>query len=222
MDEKALTADEFQRLASVSRETLARLSLYLDLLRRWQDRINLVGKSTLDDPWRRHFLDSAQLCALMPADAKIVTDLGSGAGFPGLVLAIILGVNTHLIESDARKCAFLREVARVTRAPATIHPARIETVSPWPSDIVVARALAPISHLLDYAWPFLSLSPAPGRMCLFLKSENFEQELTSATKTWNMRTEIRSSISDLRGRIICIRDLTPEVSEDGRHNDGSR
>lgn len=212
----ALTAAEFQSLASVSRETLDRLAIHLALLIRWQNRINLVAKSTLADPWRRHYLDSAQLAPLIPLGARVLTDLGSGAGFPGLVLSILLNLEIHLVESDERKCAFLREAVRLTNAPVVIHAGRIEALEPWRSEIVVARALAPVSALLDFAWPFVTRSDARFRACFFLKSENFETELTAASKKWSMRVETRPSITDPRGRVICIRDLTPGVSEDGR------
>jgi 16S rRNA (guanine527-N7)-methyltransferase len=215
----ALTAEEFQRVTNVSRETLDRLGAHLDLLVRWQSRINLVGKSTLIDPWRRHYLDSAQLAPLIGEDAKVVTDLGSGGGFPGLVLAILRDIETHLIESDERKCAFLRESVRVTRAPVVIHAGRIESMAPWVSDIVTARALAPISELLKLGWPFLTRSRSPERAGLFLKSENCETELTAASKEWKMRIDSRPSITDPRGRVIVIRDLTPEVDANGSRCD---
>jgi 16S rRNA (guanine527-N7)-methyltransferase len=214
-----LTAEGFQVLTNVSRETLVRLGRYLDLLTHWQTRINLVGRSTLNDPWRRHFLDSAQLIPLLPPNATTLTDLGSGAGFPGLVLSIVLGVEAHLIESDARKGAFLREAARSAGARATIHTIRIEKAQAWASDVVVARALAPVSQLLDYAWPFVSRSQHPQKACLFLKSENCDQELTAAKKNWSMRVETQPSITDLRSCILRIQGLTPEARTDGRHND---
>lgn len=212
----ALTPEQFQRESGVSRETLGRLELYLDLLRHWQVRINLVARSTLDDPWRRHILDSTQLSAFVPKEASALTDIGSGAGLPGLVLAIVGGQEVHLVDSDERKCAFLREAVRIANAPAVIHCSRIESVQPWASDVVTARAVAPVSALLRYSWRFLALSRASFRMCLLLKGESFEEELTTASKNWNMRVEARPSVTNLRGRVLCIRDLTPEVTGDGR------
>jgi 16S rRNA (guanine527-N7)-methyltransferase len=217
-----LTPEEFQREVGVSRETLGRLALYLDLLRHWQSRINLVARSTLEDPWRRHILDSAQLAADIPEGATVLTDIGSGAGFPGLVLAVLGDREVHLVDSDERKCAFLREAVRIVDASATVHCARAETVKPWASDVVTARAVAPISVLLQYSWRFLALSRRPARTCLLLKSENFEEELTRASKNWNMRVAVRPSITDPRGRVLCIRDLMPEVVEDGRKQPQSR
>ena len=121
MAAKNFGADDFRQVSGVSRETLERLRIYEALLRKWQAKINLVGPATLDDAWRRHFLDSAQLFPLLPANAQVVVDLGSGAGFPGLVLAVMGVPTVHLIESDLRKAAFLREVARETATPAIVR-----------------------------------------------------------------------------------------------------
>jgi 16S rRNA (guanine527-N7)-methyltransferase len=217
-----LTPEEFQRELGVSRETLGRLELYLDVLRRWQSRINLVARSTLEDPWRRHFLDSAQLAADIPEEAAVLTDIGSGAGFPGLVLAVLGDMEVHLVDSDERKCAFLREVVRIIEVPAIVHCARAESIQPWTSDVLTARAVAPVSTLLCYSWRFLALSPSSRRTCLFLKGESFEEELTSASKSWNMRVAVRPSVTDPRGRVLCIRDLMPEVAGDGREQHRSR
>lgn len=148
-------------LVPVSRETEDRLAAYVDLLRRWQRIKNLVGPSTLETVWTRHVADSAQLVALAP-EARRWVDLGSGAGFPGLVVAVILagraGAHVDLIESNERKCAFLREAVRVTGAPARVHPARIDAALPsvqQPVDIVTARALAPLPDLLALSKPLL-------------------------------------------------------------------
>ncbi len=173
------------------------------LLERWQRRINLVGRSTLADPWRRHVLDSAQLVPLIPAEARTIVDLGSGAGFPGLVLAILTGLDTHLIDSDARKGAFLREVIRVTGAPATVVTARIEGVVGLTADVVTARALAPLPRLLDLAAPLLS----PRGQCLFLKGRDAAAELTESEKRWIMRVERVPSVSDPSGTVLSLRDL---------------
>ena len=143
-----LGPDGFAALSGVSRETLARLETYAELLRRWSARINLVGANTLADPWRRHFLDSAQLLAHVPPGTQTLIDLGSGAGFPGLVLAILGMPGVELIEADARKCAFLREAARLAAAPVTIRNARIEAAAPRIVDVVTARGCAPLDRLL--------------------------------------------------------------------------
>jgi 16S rRNA (guanine527-N7)-methyltransferase len=191
-----LTAAGFAKLVPVSRETVERLQVYADLLVKWQAKINLVGPTTLPDLWRRHILDSAQLFGRLPAGP--VLDLGSGAGFPGLVLAIMGAGPVHLVESDARKCAFLREAARVTGAPAVVHNLRIEALAPFPIAAVTARALAPLAQLLDWAEPFLQQSVE----CLFLKGRNSEDELTQAGKTWMMKSERIPSLSDPSGLIL--------------------
>src|SRR5687767_1366639 len=144
MSDAPLAPEELGVALGLTRETLNRLAVHLDLLRRWQRAINLVGRSTLADPWRRHVLDSAQLYPHLAGQAGPVVDLGSGAGFPGLVLAILGAPDVHLIESDQRKAQFLREAARVTGTPVMVHARRIEDVAPFPASVVTARALAPL------------------------------------------------------------------------------
>ena len=194
-----MTPAGFADCLSVSRETVERLQVYADLLVKWQRRINLVGPGTLADLWRRHFLDSAQLAPLLSAGPLL--DLGAGAGFPGLVLAIVAGVPAHLAESDGRKCAFLAEVIRLTGAPATVLHRRIEAVTPFPVATVTARALAPLERLLDLAAPFLG----PDSQCLFLKGRTGEEELTQAAKGWTMIVERRASLADPSGLIFQLR-----------------
>jgi len=195
-----LTKEAFQRAAGVSRETCDRLELYLELLRRWQRRINLVGRGTLEDPWRRHFLDSAQLFNLLPAGQPQVLDVGSGAGFPGLVLAIMGAENVTLVDSDKRKCAFLREAARITRTRVSIHADRIEALHgriPQP-DVIVARAFAPLPLLLNRIKLFLK----PNLLCLFLKGRRAEEELTAIQDTWQFQMNRIPSITDPSGIIL--------------------
>ncbi|PWC32267.1 16S rRNA (guanine(527)-N(7))-methyltransferase RsmG [Azospirillum sp. TSO35-2] len=190
----------FQEATGVSRETLDRLSAYEALLRKWQQTINLVGPSTLPEVWRRHFLDSAQLYPLLPPGTRVLVDLGSGAGFPGLVLAILGVPQVHLIESDVRKGAFLREVARVCAAPATVHTKRIDAVTGIEADVVTARALAPLADLLAWAHPFIG-SRGTG---LFLKGQNLDDELTATTQYWRMRPERFDSRTDPTGTILRV------------------
>jgi 16S rRNA (guanine527-N7)-methyltransferase len=187
-------------LSGVSRETRARLNTYAELLRKWQRTINLVGPRTLDDLWNRHFIDSAQLMPLIPSTARVLVDFGSGAGFPGLVLAILGVAQVHLIESDQRKATFLREVARATGTPVTVHTKRIEQVTPFPADVVSARALAPLNDLLGYAAPFIS----PDSLCLFPKGQMVEDELTAASKTWNMNIDRIQSVTDPSATILRV------------------
>lgn len=196
-----MTRDDFSTHIAVSPESLERLSVYADLLVKWQARINLVGPSTLPALWERHMLDSAQLADHLPAGP--ILDLGSGAGFPGLVLAILRGGPVHLVESDARKCAFLREVARLTAADAVVHTVRIETLAPFPVAAITARALAPLPKLLEMAEKFL----LPEVQCLFLKGRNSEEELTEARKDWMMTVERIPSLVDPSGQILHLREV---------------
>ncbi len=198
-----LTAEAFQAATAVSRETLARLRTYLALLEKWQPRINLVGAATLRDPWRRHFLDSAQLAPLLPESTRTLVDLGSGAGFPGLVLAILGVPDVHLIESDHRKVAFLREVAAATATKIVLHPARIEAVPPISADAVTARALAPLASLVEYALPFLG----PKGLCLFLKGKQAEQEVAESQRL--MTIERFVSRSDPSGVVLRLSAISP-------------
>ena len=191
-------------LSGVSRETRGRLQVYADLLRKWQPVINLVGPRTLPHLWTRHFVDSAQLHSLIPAGARTLVDFGSGAGFPGLVLAILGVPDVHLIESDQRKAAFLREVARATGAAATIHAARIESIDPFSADVVTARALAPLVDLLGFAAPFL----APDSICLFPKGQQAEDEVSIASKTWNIAVDRIQSVTDPSASILRVSEVS--------------
>lgn len=203
-------ADKLARLANVSRETLERLAAHVALLEKWQTRINLVSAASLGDVWDRHVADSAQLWPLIPEGAKILTDLGSGAGFPGLVLGVLgrdrPGFMAHLIESDQRKSAFLREAIRVTGAAATVHTARIEALDPWPSDVVTARALAPLEKLLPLAAPFM----AADGMALFLKGRSAKSELTAARERGTFNAELIPSHTDRDGAVIKLSGLAPK------------
>ena len=182
-------------LTPVSRETEARLDRYVALLLEWQTKTNLVAPSTLPNIWTRHISDSLQLTDLAPS-AKIWVDLGSGGGFPGVVLACALaetpGANVHLVERNAKKAAFLREAVRITSAAATVHLAGIgDIVDRIGSrvDCVTARALAPLHQLVGFAEPLMR----GGAKALFLKGQDVEAELTEATKYWNIEPRLHSS-----------------------------
>ena len=207
--EAPLGPEGFAEIIPVSRETLARLEAYAALLTRWSARINLIGHNTIADLWRRHILDSAQLRSHLPDSAGNLIDLGSGAGLPGLVLAILGAPDVELVEADSRKCAFLREAARITEVAVTIRPCRIEAVPPHPVDVVTARACAPLDRLLDFAAPFLD----PDSVCLFLKGERVEEELTLARKRWKMTASLCQSRSDPRGVILRLQ----QVAREPRH-----
>ena len=193
----ALASDKAAALAltPVSRETEARLDRYVELLLRWQAKTNLVAPSTLPNLWTRHISDSLQLLGLAPA-AKRWIDLGSGGGFPGVVLACALagtpGATVHLVERIAKKAAFLREAVRVTGAPGTVYPADIGDVVDslaGPLDCVTARAVAPLHQLIGLAEPLLRR----GAKALFLKGQDVEAELTEATKYWNIEFKLHAS-----------------------------
>jgi 16S rRNA (guanine527-N7)-methyltransferase len=201
-----LGPEGFAELVPVSRETLARLEAYAELLTRWSARINLVGRDTLADLWRRHILDSAQLHRFIPTSAQHLIDLGSGAGLPGFVLAVLGVPGVQLVEADSRKVAFLREAARVAGAEVTIRPCRIQAVPPHPVDVVTARACAPLDRLLDLAAPFLT----PDTLCLFPKGERFNEELTLARKAWTMNLSVEQSLSDRRGVVLRLQQVARE------------
>lgn len=208
----------FAKLANVSRETLDRLILYVDLLTAWNRRINLVGRDTLGDVWRRHILDSAQLHPHLPPKTRNLVDLGSGAGLPGLILAILGVPEVHLVESDGRKAVFLREAIRVTGAPAVIHATRIDGVKPFMADVVTARALAPLSDLLALSQGFLG----PRTVCLYLKGRAAEEELTETAKGWKMRVDRSPSLSDPSGCILRLENITRDISSIGSSSSDRR
>jgi 16S rRNA (guanine527-N7)-methyltransferase len=188
-----LSKETFAEITDVSRETLEQLSLYVDLLIKWQRRINLVGAATLKDVWRRHMLDSAQLYPHVLNQSGSLLDVGSGAGFPGLALSIMGIPNVTLVESNQKKCSFLGEVIRQTSCTAQVFHGRVED---YPdknrAETITARALAPLEELLGLSFPLLAM----GGKCLFLKGQTFDQELTQSEKKWIMEVQIHPSIVD--------------------------
>lgn len=201
-----LKAAEFQAMMGVSDSVLGRLEAYVALLRKWQLKVNLVGNRSLKDVWRRHILDSAQLGPLLPAAGGVVADIGSGAGFPGMVLAITQNPNKveiHLIESNGRKCAFLMEVNRMTQAGAIIHHSRVENLPGMKTDVVTARAVAPMEKLLLYANPLLK----KGGQCLFLKGKKWREELTEVQKKWIIKESTIPSLSDPSGMVVKLEEI---------------
>lgn len=226
--------EDFAAAFGASKETVDRLAAYAALLRQWQQTINLVAPSTLDDVWHRHFADCAQVLSIASC-ARTWVDLGSGAGFPGLVVAVLLAApsprlqgedrgqgqpqgatpRVTLIESNTRKCAFLREVVRKTgissRVPVEILSTRIEQAATQASlrapDVVSARALAPLSKLLDLAAPLFGARTVG----LLLKGQDAQAELRAAEKTWDFNAELVASRTDPGGRIIVIRNLAPKA-----------
>lgn len=199
-----MSPEEFQRLIGVSRETLEKFNLYHELILKWQKAVNLVGKSTLNDVWERHFLDSAQIFPLISPGCRVLVDMGSGAGFPGLVLSIMGIPETHLIESDSRKAAFLAEVVRKCGLNVRVHNSRIEAVRGVEADVVTARALAPVADLLGYARPFVAQT---GGKCVFLKSKAALTELSEAEKEWVFHVKHHPSQTSPDGMVFVLEDI---------------
>lgn len=191
--------DTFLKHCPVSRETLERLAKYAQMLETWQQKINLVSGTTLPNVWTRHLLDSAQLFSYLPAGLERLVDLGSGAGFPGLVLAIMGVPEVHLIESDQRKAVFLREVSRETSAGVTVHAARIEDVPSLKADVITARALAPLSRLIPLAYYHLKQENGT---CLFLKGVEMNMEIEDAAHTFDFAAETFQSVTSPTGAIV--------------------
>jgi 16S rRNA (guanine527-N7)-methyltransferase len=211
-DSKALAADKARALAlvPVSRETVERLDRLVETLRRWQKNTNLIASSTFVEVWTRHVADSLQLLALLPDGATSLVDLGSGGGFPALPLACALagrpGAHVHLVESNGKKAAFLREAIRATGAPATVHAERIEEFVKnfsGPVGVVTARALAPLPQLLELAAPLLK----QGVVGLFPNGQDVGVELTLASRYWTMQYDLVPSKTDPAGQIVIVRNL---------------
>lgn len=203
---------DFAEAFKVPRETIHRLTRYAELLAHWQKTTNLVAPSTLPRLWSRHFADSAQLLTLAQ-NARLWLDLGSGAGFPGLVVAILgagrPGLRVHLVESSRKKCAFLAEVARATEAPVEIHAMRIEELAESTPrlvpDVVSARALAPLPRLFELASPFFG----PKTRGLFLKGREAEAEIEAARNNWDFDVRLHPSLTAPDSQIVEVTELRP-------------
>lgn len=198
-------ATSFAAVSGATPEQVADLERYRSYLADWNQRMNLVGPATLDIFWSRHAWDSAQILPLAP-EARTWADLGTGAGLPGVVLAILgkgrPGFHVHLVDSLAKRCRFLNEVVTGLALPATVHNSRAEDLA-LPVDIVTARACAPMARLLGYAQPYLKR----GAVALFLKGQDVASELEDATKSWDFEADVLPSLSDPRGRIVRVRRL---------------
>ncbi|MCX2560576.1 16S rRNA (guanine(527)-N(7))-methyltransferase RsmG [Acetobacter farinalis] len=186
----------------VSRETQERLEAFVALLEKWNPRINLVSSRDMASVWERHVLDSLQLAPLVAGHERFI-DMGSGGGFPGVIVAVASGVPGVLIESDQRKAAFLREAARATQAPLTVLAERIEQVETKPAPVVTARALASLNKLLEWTAPLL----AEGGKAFFLKGQQADEELTEARRYWHMDVRIHRSITSHDGVILEVSNL---------------
>ena len=187
----------------VSRETFDRLTTYHDELLKWQERVNLISPDTIPDIWTRHFLDSLQIVKYLPEDKGPIIDLGSGAGFPGLVVAIATERMVHLIESDMRKSIFLREAGRLTQAPVTVHNCRIESQPLDEAGIILSRACSSLGDLLHLVENFVSRET----LCLFHKGKNYVMELEQAGEIWQFDQEIYPSVTDTNGVIVQLTNI---------------
>jgi 16S rRNA (guanine527-N7)-methyltransferase len=208
MNAQYISDEELARL-NVSRESLIKIEAYVDLLLSWQNKINLIGPSTVETVWRRHVLDALQLLPLMHNNTGAVADLGSGAGIPGLILTLGGNLRADLYESNGKKVAFLREAIRQTKANVRVHQIRLETLEQHlPEgipDYVTARALAPLEKLLLWAEPLLKR----GAIGLFHKGQDVDSEVNKATKFWKMGAIIRhASMTDSDGTILEVKEIT--------------
>lgn len=190
-------------IANVSRETLERLQAYLELLHEWNERMNLVAASTLPDAWRRHIVDSAQLFPFIGTNSKHLVDVGSGAGFPGMVLAILGVEGVELVEATLKKCTFLNAVAENLGIPVEVRHTRAEIMKRNPAHTITARAVGPLARLLEQCVPLIG----PRTRCLFLKGQAVEAELTEAHKIWMMRVSRVPSRTDPSGTVLILEEV---------------
>jgi 16S rRNA (guanine527-N7)-methyltransferase len=212
--------EELEKLSLVSSETKIKLLKFKETLELWQQRINLIASGT--DIWNRHFLDSAQLLTCIPDKEKTILDIGSGGGFPGLVLAILGYSKVELVESDRKKCLFLKEVSRLINTNVAIHNNRIEKVDAKKFDIISSRACASLDTLLHYSYPFVS----HGTICLFPKGKNYSTEIEEARLRWYFNCKITPSITSSDGVILKITSLEYKGGGDdtktNTHHSGSK
>ncbi|MGB9152042.1 MAG: 16S rRNA (guanine(527)-N(7))-methyltransferase RsmG [Alphaproteobacteria bacterium] len=199
---------DFAHTHGVSRETIHKLSTYQNLLVEWNEKFNLVASSTLPHIWTRHFSDSAQLMRFIPDTATSLADMGAGAGFPGLVLAIMAQekpkpIHIHAIEGTGKKADFLQTVVDELKLNVTVRRERIEAIRDLKTDIVTARALKALPELLKYANYLMHKDT----ICLFLKGKSAAEELTEAQKCWIFKEEIHPSRSDDSGRVLVLKDI---------------
>jgi len=202
--------ENFMQTYNVSRETYSKLERYCQALQEWQQKFNLVSKSTLDNAWERHFLDSAQLYALMPESAKSLADLGSGAGFPGMVLAIMANakapcLKVTLVESIRKKTLFLNYIKEITQTEVEILNQRAEDIKNRRFDVITARAMTALENLFEYAVPLMHKKT----VCIFPKGENYLQELEKASQKWSFICKEIPSVTNPQSVILKIYNLVP-------------
>ncbi len=204
------TYEKFCSHIFVSRETYEKLCIFQKTLIKWQNSINLISKSTINNIWERHFLDSAQLYSFLKDIKGNIIDFGTGAGFPGMVLAIMGKKNIHLVESDYKKCVFLKEIAMLTETDINIHNCRIEDLSFTNVDLITCRALASLSKLISYVENFINKSPEEKKVLpklLFLKGNSYYSEILELSKNKKISLEEYPSITDRNGRILYISNI---------------
>jgi 16S rRNA (guanine527-N7)-methyltransferase len=189
---------------NVSRETFLKISLFVSLLRRWQQKTNLVAATALEDLEHRHILDSLQLLKFIPPHSCKIIDLGSGAGFPGLILALTDRYEISLVEKNHKKCAFLKQVLQETKTSATVYNQKIEMITNLKGGIITSRALASLSELLTYAYPLST----PTTECLFLKGERADEEIEKAAIDWQFEIKKYTSLTDPSGVILSIKNFS--------------
>ncbi len=201
--------EDFRQLIDVSTQDFSKLEIYYELLLKWQTAINLVSSKTIDQAWHRHFIDSAQIINLIPKNTKIYADLGCGGGFPGLVIAIMQPtLEVHLVESDERKCQFMRTVARETATKVIIHTKRVEAViDDFCPDFVSARALSSLENLLEYCVPW-SQKNKNLELC-FMKGIKADEEIIQAKTRFSFDYKSVPSITDNAAKLLYIRNLEP-------------
>ncbi|MBL4802901.1 MAG: 16S rRNA (guanine(527)-N(7))-methyltransferase RsmG [Emcibacter sp.] len=200
---KDFNKQDFFKKTNVSRETMEKIEIYANLLQKWQKKINLVSGTTIPDLWCRHFYDSFQLKDHLEgaASRKLrILDIGSGAGFPGLLLSMLGLGEFHMIESNGKKCAFMRQVIRKTGCNAIVHNERVEDMKPFPVDYIISRACAPLDKLLDLGRNFMG----ENTICLFLKGQIVEQEIVDARENWLFEHEKFTSVSEETGVILKV------------------
>lgn len=204
------TYEEFCSYQHVSRETFKKFEIFIEVLLKWQKSVNLISNSTINTIWKRHFLDSAQLYTYSQDIKGNILDIGSGAGFPGMILAMMGNNNVNLIESDQKKCIFMREVARLTNTKVKIYNCRIEDLDYMKPELIISRALAPLSKLIEYVDNHMNKNIEENKVTpklLFLKGKNYNNEIYDLLKIKKLEIDIFPSITDDFGKVLYIKNI---------------
>ena len=204
------TYEEFCSYQHVSRETFNKFKIFIEVLLKWQKSVNLISNSTINTIWKRHFLDSAQLYTYSQDIKGNILDIGSGAGFPGMILAMMGNNNVNLIESDQKKCIFMREVARLTNTKVKIYNCRIEDLDYMKPELIISRALAPLSKLIEYVDNHMNKNIEENKetpKLLFLKGKNYNNEIYDLLKIKKLEIDIFPSITDDFGKVLYIKNI---------------